>query len=394
MIRAPGQPAVRVGSWIERDRWEWHWTPGAELPYTALEDFLAGAGLPVRDLAGRPERPDGDLGAVLLIGGGWPVSAAGGAASPCPTIPDIVAVVVEGALVEPAPAEPPDPAGPEPLTVGEWQESWSSEEHRHAVEKVRRSIARGDVYQASVVGHRSASWAGTPRALGRRLDTVPDAPWSGGVAGGGTGDSWSVHAASPELFLDVTDGRARTRPIKGTTARSDDAVVDRAAYEALRASAKDRAEHVMIVDLERNDLAQVAVTGGVDVTELYVVRPLAGLWHAESTVSGELRAGVGLADLLAATFPGGSVTGAPKRAALAEIAQVEPVGRGPSMGALGWVGANATVRLGLTIRTVAAADARLHLWTGGGVTWSSDPASEVAEAAAKAAPLIGSLAAR
>jgi para-aminobenzoate synthetase component 1 len=171
------------------------------------------------------------------------------------------------------------------------------------------------------------------------------------------------------------------RPIKGTAA--DPSV--------LHASAKDRAEHVMIVDLERNDLGRVAVTGSVCVPSLYDVVPRAGVWHAESTVEARLRPEAGLDDVLAATFPGGSVTGAPKRAALRMIHDLEPVGRGPSMGAFGWVTPDGRVDLGLSIRTFALADGRIHLWTGGGVTWGSDPAAEVAEAEAKARPLLAAL---
>jgi para-aminobenzoate synthetase component 1 len=148
----------------------------------------------------------------------------------------------------------------------------------------------------------------------------------------------------------------------------------------------------MIVDLERNDLARVARTGTVLVSDLYALRPWCELWQAESTIEAELRPGVGLAELLRAVCPGGSVTGAPKRAALEMIAGLEPVGRGPAMGALG-VLTPSGLDLGLTIRTVAAADGRLHLWAGGGITWGSDPAAEVAEATAKAAPLRAAIAA-
>jgi para-aminobenzoate synthetase component 1 len=158
----------------------------------------------------------------------------------------------------------------------------------------------------------------------------------------------------------------------------------------LLTSAKERAEHVMIVDLERNDLARVAAVGSVRVDELFAIRRWAHLWQAESTVSAELAGGVGLDDLLRAMFPGGSVTGAPKLAALDLIRDLEPVGRGPSMGAIGWIGPD-HIDLGLTIRTVAAAGGELHLWAGGGITWSSDVESEIAEAAAKAAPLKAAL---
>jgi para-aminobenzoate synthetase component 1 len=175
-----------------------------------------------------------------------------------------------------------------------------------------------------------------------------------------------------------------TRPIKGTRPATA------AGRRDLLASAKERAEHVMIVDLERNDLARLAAAGPVCVDELFAVRRWCGLWQAESVVSAPVRGRLGLADLLRALCPGGSVTGAPKLAALAEIARLEPVGRGVSMGAVGWVGPG-RVDLGLTIRTVAAVAGRIHLWAGGGITWSSDPEAEVAEAAAKAAPIRAAL---
>lgn len=384
---APGQPAS-LGPLRERDRWEWRWSAGAHPPYEQIEAYLTSAGLPVGDLTTPPEPASagGPVGAVLLIGGGWAVSARCPAAapSPCPEVPDVAVVVVERGDDGSA-AAADRPAGA--CRVGEWRHSWDDAAHAAAVEQVREAIARGDLYQANVVGHRSAVVGGDPSVVGERMRRVPDAPWGGAVSGVG----WSVHAASPELFLDVSAGITTTRPIKGTAPRQAESGADAAAESWLRQSAKDRAEHVMIVDLERNDLGRVAEIGGVDVPDLYAVRALAGLWHAESVVTARLRAGTGLAAVLAAAFPGGSVTGAPKLAALEQIGRLEPVGRGPSMGALGWIGADGRVALGLTIRTVALAADRAHLWTGGGITWSSTGADEVAEAAAKAAPILAAL---
>jgi para-aminobenzoate synthetase component 1 len=200
-----------------------------------------------------------------------------------------------------------------------------------------------------------------------------------------SGEGWAVACASPETLVEVRAGRVVTRPIKGTRPASA------AGRAQLLASAKERAEHVMIVDLERNDLARIAATGTVRVDDLYAVRRWCDLWQAESTVSATLAPGAGLVDVLRAVCPGGSVTGAPKRAALDLIAALEPVGRGPSMGAFGWIGPG-FVDLGLTIRTVAVDADRVHVWAGGGITWDSDPAAEVAEAAAKAAPLRAALA--
>jgi para-aminobenzoate synthetase component 1 len=168
-------------------------------------------------------------------------------------------------------------------------------------------------------------------------------------------------------------------PIKGTRP---------AGGVGLTESAKDAAEHVMIVDLERNDLSRVCEPGSVRWPELMVTRSLAGVEHMVSTVEGTLRDGVGLAELLGAMFPGGSITGAPKIAAVDLIAELEPVGRGASMGALGRVHGNGDLDLALTIRTFAVAEGRIHLWVGGGVVWDSDPAAEIAESWVKADPLL------
>jgi para-aminobenzoate synthetase component 1 len=147
----------------------------------------------------------------------------------------------------------------------------------------------------------------------------------------------------------------------------------------------------MIVDLERNDLSRVCVPGSVRWPELMSQQELAGVTHLVSTVEGRLRRGVGLAEILHATFPGGSITGAPKLAAIEHIARFEPVGRGASMGAIGRVFANGDFELALTIRTFAIADGRIHLWVGGGIVWDSDPESEIEESWVKARPLLAAV---
>ena len=265
----------------------------------------------------------------------------------------------------------------EGASTGQWRTSWTDAEHAAAVQTVREAIARGEVYQANVVGHRSAAFTGDPYAAGAAVAGLPGARY-GGVVGG---EGWLVASASPEQLVRVEAGRITTVPIKGTSHDRD----------ALLASAKDRAEHVMIVDLERNDLARVTEPGSVVVEELYELSDWAGLWHASSLVTGRLADGVDLGDVLRALAPGGSVTGAPKHAACGLLAGIEPVGRGPAMGAFGFVWPGG-MDLGLTIRTVAIADGLVHLWAGGGITWGSDPVTEVAEAHAKAAPVQAALA--
>jgi para-aminobenzoate synthetase component 1 len=267
------------------------------------------------------------------------------------------------------------------LRVGTWDREWSDADYAAAVECVRAAIARGDVYQVNLVQHLSAAFTGAPGALAARLSGLaplhPD-PF--------VGAGWAVVSASPELFLSRRGRRVWTTPIKGTRPLGEAA--------ELRSSAKDAAEHVMIVDLERNDLSRVCEAGSVRWPELMATRELAGVAHMISTVEGVLREDVGLAEILGATFPGGSVTGAPKIAAVDLIAGLEPVGRGASMGALGRVYGNGDFDLALTIRTFAIADGRIHLWVGGGVVWDSDPDAEVEESWTKARPLLEAIGSR
>jgi para-aminobenzoate synthetase component 1 len=301
-------------------------------------------------------------------------------------VPDLVAVAWRRPRAGPAPSAATGPAAPGPAPdrprwwLGRWRASWSPATHASAVQRVREAIASGEVYQVNLVGHATARYLGDPLPALRRVATLPGARYGQVLTGAG----WAIGCASPETLVQVAGGRVVTRPIKGTRPATA------AGRAALLGSVKERAEHVMIVDLERHDLAQLAGTGSVRVERLYAVRRWCDLWQAESVISAELAGGTGLARLLRAVCPGGSVTGAPKLAALGWLAALEPVGRGASMGALGWVGPG-RLDLGLTIRTVAADPDRLHLWAGGGITWSSDPAAEVAEAAAKAAPLRAAL---
>jgi len=271
-----------------------------------------------------------------------------------------------------APGRHPAPC---PWRVGTWRRSWTDEGYAAAIERVRAAIARGDVYQVNLVQHLAAGFEGDPAAVAAALRPLRPLVWRPFV-----GDGWAIVSASPELFLARRGRRLRTAPIKGT----------RPAGEDVR-GAKDAAEHVMIVDLARNDLARVCEPGSVRCTELQAQRELAGVTHLVSTVEGTLREDAGLAAILEATFPGGSVTGAPKLAALDLIAALEPVGRGASMGALGTLHSNGDFELALTIRTFAVADGRIHLWVGGGVVWDSEPEAEIEESWVKARPLLAAV---
>jgi para-aminobenzoate synthetase component 1 len=355
-----------------------------------LATFLSGYGLGLPggqlDVTERNRSPSGPgsiAGAVVFLSaaaGAVVANAPPGAPTPAPLVPDVVAVVYAVTGQSRAP-DVQRRAGTDRWRIGEWGASWTPAEHAAAVEAVREAIARGDVYQVNVVGHASARYEGDPMPALKRVTALPGAAYPYLLGGEG----WAVACASPETLVRVRGGRVETLPIKGTRPATA------AGRAQLLASAKERAEHVMIVDLERNDLAQVARTGTVTVPSLFAVRQWCDLWQAESLISARLADGVDLTSVLRALLPGGSVTGAPKLAAIEQIAALEPVGRGPSMGALGWLD-HEQLDLGLTIRTAAVSGDRVHVWAGGGITWDSDPQAEVAEAAAKADPVRAALA--
>jgi para-aminobenzoate synthetase component 1 len=274
------------------------------------------------------------------------------------------------------PLNEPSPEGG-PYRIGEWQRTWRDDDYAEAIEAVKEAIARGDVYQVNLVQHLSAPFEGDPVGLVPALaglHPLNPEPFKG--------DGWTIVSASPELFLARRGRRVWTAPIKGTRPLDEDDLLE---------SEKDAAEHVMIVDLERNDLSRVCEPGSVRWPGLMTEQALAGVRHLVTRVEGRLREGVGLAELLEAVFPGGSITGAPKISAVDHIAALEPVGRGASMGALGRVWPNGDVDLALTIRTFAVAEGRIHLWVGGGIVWDSDPEEEIEESWVKARPLLAAI---
>jgi para-aminobenzoate synthetase component 1 len=254
-------------------------------------------------------------------------------------------------------------------------------EHRDAVKACVHAIEAGELFQANICCRFTGSFAGSPAALfaagvsrmAPRRAAFLSGPWG------------SVVSFSPELFL-ARHGRAvRSTPIKGTLPRRGPE--DDGNAQLLRQSAKDVAENVMITDLVRNDLGRVCEVGSVTVPSLLAVRPAPGVWHLDSTVTGVLRPAVSDPDLLAATFPPGSVTGAPKIRALDLIASLENCGRGVYTGAIGLVSPVAGLELNVAIRTFEIAGGTIALGVGGGITADSDPEAEWQECLHKAAPL-------
>ena len=259
-----------------------------------------------------------------------------------------------------------------------------------AVEAIRQGIARGDVYQANLTRRTSRPLPVPPRRLADLLWDDNPVPYAISVETG----ELAVVSNSPELFLDADLGarRVASAPIKGTVPRLLGGS-EEAARAALLASEKDAAEHLMIVDLVRNDLGRVCEAGSVHVPVLRALRSFRHLHHLESTVAGTLRAGARLADLLVATLPAGSITGAPKRAALGFIRRLEPVPRGPYTGAAGYVRGDGTTVLNVAIRTAVASGGSVAYHAGAGIVWDSDPAAEWAETETKSREFFRALAA-
>jgi para-aminobenzoate synthetase component 1 len=266
------------------------------------------------------------------------------------------------------------------------------------VQSIRQSIADGDVYQANLTRRLEAPFRGDPWLLYRRLRTGDPALFAAFVDLGRspfTGAQRAIASASPEPFLSLTrDGEVETNPIKGTRPRGRDRDDDRRLAWELLASAKDRAENVMIVDVLRNDLGRVCRPGSVRVPRLCRLERTAAVQHLVSTVTGRLDRGRDAFDLLAASFPGGSITGAPKIRAMQLLETLEPVRRGPYTGIAGWLGPDGAMGSSILIRTFVADGERLTLHVGGGITWRSDPAAEWDETVAKARGPLSAIGAR
>jgi len=292
--------------------------------------------------------------------------------------------LVQAAAVESREGLEPDQPAKSPVGL---RSNFSHEGYVEAVEAVREYICAGDIFQANISQRFEADMPLPPYELYRRLRRINPAPFASYL----NFDGITIVSASPERFLRVRGDFVETRPIKGTRPRGKDAASDRALAQELLNSFKDRAEHVMIVDLERNDLGRVCRFGTVRVSELMALEKYATVFHLTSTVEGRLRSGRGVVDLLKATFPGGSITGAPKVRAMEIIEELEPTRRSVYTGSIGYVGFDGSADLNIVIRTILAKEGKAYFQVGGAVVYDSDPEGEYRETLDKAKALMQAL---
>jgi para-aminobenzoate synthetase component 1 len=262
--------------------------------------------------------------------------------------------------------------------------SFDRAEYAAAFRRVQKHIRDGDCYQVNLTQRFRARAEGDGWDAYLRLRAINPAPFAAFL----DFPDGRVLCSSPERFLSVRGGLVETKPIKGTRPRSTDPARDRALADELRASEKDRAENVMIVDLLRNDLGKSCVAGSVRPSKLFDVVSFASVHHLVSTVEGTLTPGKHALDLLAGSFPGGSITGAPKVAAMRIIEQLEPQRRNVYCGSIGYIGFDGDMDVNIAIRTLVQHRDWIYAWAGGGVVADSDVDAEYQESLDKAAALL------
>lgn len=260
-------------------------------------------------------------------------------------------------------------------SIGATESNFSHHDYIKSVERIKEYISEGDIYQANLSQRFKAPFNGSPYLLYKRFRYLNPVSF-GGYLGY---DDLSLISNSPERFLSLRGSKLESRPIKGTINREKGAIEDLLRKKALKASKKETAEHIMIVDLVRNDLGRVCRYGTVKVEELMKIESYSNLHHTVSTVSGELREGLTPVDCIRAAFPGGSITGAPKIRAMEIIHEIEPNPRWIYTGSIGYIGFDGNMDLNIAIRTAFVKDGSIYFSAGGGIVADSDPAAEYEE---------------
>lgn len=261
--------------------------------------------------------------------------------------------------------------------------SLDEETFTKAVHQVQDYIRNGDVFQVNLSVRETRPLVTPPRHMYQKLRDINPSPYMGYFQKDGV----VYVSASPELLVKVRGDDVSTRPLAGTRSRGDTPEEDDRLAKTLLENEKERAEHIMLVDLERNDLGRIAAFGTVMVDELMVIEKYSHVQHIVSNVRGKRAAGKDAFDVIAATFPGGTITGAPKIRTMEIIEELEPVRRGAYTGSMGWIGFQGDMELNITIRTMVVKDEEVHVQAGAGIVIDSDPAAEYKESLKKAKAL-------
>ena len=265
--------------------------------------------------------------------------------------------------------------------------NFTKSEFENAVRKVQDYIRQGDIYQANLTQRFNGKTTLSSYELYRDLRRFSPAPFGAFL----NFEDSHILSNSPERFIKCIDRKIETRPIKGTRPRGKNKEEDLKLQEELKNSEKDRAELLMIVDLERNDIGRISKIGTVKVPELFVIEPYANVNHLVATVVGDLDDNKDCIDVIKATFPGGSITGAPKIRSMEIIDELEPTQRNVYTGSIGYIGFNGDMDLNIAIRTIIKKDENVYFQVGGGMTWDSNPEDEYQETLDKAQSIMKAL---
>ena len=266
----------------------------------------------------------------------------------------------------------PDTPDPKALDETDFKSSFSRVEYEALVEKAKEYIRAGEIFQVVPSQRLSVPFRARPVDVYRALRALNPSPYMYFIDLGKT----QIVGSSPEILVRLKQGKVVVRPIAGTRPRGKTHEEDLALEQELLGDAKERAEHLMLIDLGRNDVGRVSKTGSVRLTESFVIERYSHVMHIVSQVEGELRDGLSYMDVLKATFPAGTVSGAPKIRAIEIIQQLEPMKRNIYAGAIGYIGWNGDADTAIAIRTAVIQDGRLYVQAGGGIVFDSDPAKE------------------
>jgi para-aminobenzoate synthetase component 1 len=273
------------------------------------------------------------------------------------------------------------------MSCSEIQSNFTKEGYMKAVQRIKDYIRAGDIYQANMTQRFVCHTKEAPFSIYSRLRQLNPAPFACYMSFG----EGHILSSSPERFVKIQDHMIETRPIKGTMPRGRTPEEDKINKEELLSSEKDKSELLMIVDLERNDIGKVSKIGTVKVPELFYPEEYATVHHLVSTVTGEMKDHIDAIDVIQGTFPGGSITGAPKIRSMEIIDELEPTQRNIYTGSIGYLGFNGTMDLNIAIRTIVMKEGTAYFQAGGGIVWDSDPQLEYEETLHKARALFKTL---